>query len=833
MSDEKNLNAEKDAGQPQGFNAAKAKATMAITDRSLLKDGKNNPIPMNPYPQDLGVNFPQKKDPKKYRYVGKPIPRKDSRAIVTGQATFLDDFKLPGMIYGKDLKSPYPHANIISIDVEEAKKVPGVHAILTYKDVDPRLKFGMPPHKPIMDRRLRYVGDTVALVAADTIEICNAALDLIKVEYEQLEPVYDAISAVKDGAPRLYESSEYENNIVPGGYPRMQWDGDFYHLVRGDAEKGFDECVYIAEDTVEFEAMCAPAAPEPPGALARWDGGNNYTLWGTTQSTHLMKAFNSAILMGTSSDGTPPYLNVKTFNVGGSYGNKQALGLMASSAVLLSRATCRPVKFFETKVEQKINGQTRLGSQLHAKIGMDAEGVVRCVKGDWFVDAGAYCDGLQGQVGVGLGEAQLCMSQCMNWDLNTKIAVTNKQAAGVVRGYGGQELNSCLALLMARTMEAGNFDPVEVFKKNYVKDGDRYVWRDGRPWMAHSINYVPIMDAMAEKFDWKDKWKGWGIPTWTSECGRYVRGVGVGIIGNADVGEDNSECYVRVHPDTWGPGIKVVVHANITESGMGQRSNVLKVVAETLNMPMEWIFITEPDDRINPFGFGLAGSRGTITWGHALTNAAEDVKRQILKAAELRMEANADSLDIEGSYVVCPLKPEKRILIRELTDKWMTFTGYGKHLEQFSTPNFFMVMLEVEVDKETGKAEVLNILGGTDCGQIIDPPTLEMQAHSGIGCACLDTALFEEHIVDPATGRPLTFNQLEYKWRPFNQFPKFDTLFMESQWDSFQYHAIGVGEIAGAAAASACLVAISNAIGARVATYPATPSVILKALGKL
>jgi CO/xanthine dehydrogenase Mo-binding subunit len=290
---------------------------------------------------------------------------------------------------------------------------------------------------------------------------------------------------------------------------------------------------------------------------------------------------------------------------------------------------------------------------------------------------------------------------------------------------------------------------------------------------------------------------------------------------------------VRVQPDTWGAGIKVVVHANITESGMGQRSNVLKCVAETLNMPIEWITIVPPDDQLNPFGFGLAGSRGTITWGHAITNAAEDVRRKILQAAELKMEMNADGLEIEGSSVVCPAKPGKRMLIRELTDKWMTFTGYGKHLEHFATPNFFMVMLEVEVDQETGRADVINMLGGTDCGQIIDPPTLEMQCQSGIGAACLDTALFEEHIIDPATGRPLTYNMLEYKCRTFNQFPVFDTLLMESQWDSFQYHAVGVGEIAGAAAASAALTAISNAIGTKVSTYPATPKVILSALGKL
>ena len=145
----------------------------------------------------------------------------------------------------------------------------------------------------------------------------------------------------------------------------------------------------------------------------------------------------------------------------------------------------------------------------------------------------------------------------------------------------------------------------------------------------------------------------------------------------------------------------------------------------------------------------------------------------------------------------------------------------------------FIVFLEVQVDRETGKVDVLNMLGGTDCGQMIDPSGLEMQAQGGIGSASLDTATFEEHIIDPGTGRTMTYDMIEYKWRPFNEFPEYETCFMESQFDTFQFKATGVGEIAGAAAASATMQAISNAIGVQVSTYPATPDVILKALGKI
>jgi len=156
--------------------------------------------------------------------------------------------------------------------------------------------------------------------------------------------------------------------------------------------------------------------------------------------------------------------------------------------------TGHPVKFYETKVEQMINHETRLGSQVHAKIGMDKDGVVRAVKADWAIDTGAFCNATQGQIGVGIGEAQLVMAKCPNWDLDTSCVVTNKQPAGIVRGYGGQELNSCLSLLIGRTMREGNFDPVECYKKNYVSAGDEYGgrlyrWKDTRVYHVYSSAY--------------------------------------------------------------------------------------------------------------------------------------------------------------------------------------------------------------------------------------------------------------------------------------------------------------------------------------------------------
>lgn len=319
--------------------------------------------------------------PENYRYVGRVnVPRKDAREIVTGKCTFLDDFSLPQLLIGRAKRSPHAHARIKSINVEKARALNGVAAVLTYKDIDQSWLMGWPPMKPILGERVLYVGDPVALVAAETREIADEAIELIEVEYEVLPAVTSGIEAIKDGAPQLYPGM-FKNNIVTPGCPPFQKDGPFWHLVKGDPEKGFEECACIAEDTVEFSKMAAPASPEPPGAIVRWEGG--------------------------------------------SYGNKQSQVQIVSSAAVLSMKTGRPVKFYQTKAEQMCCFETRLGSQVHAKIGMDKDGVVKAVKAEWTVDTGCLSNATQGQIGVGIGEAQLVMCKCPNWDLDTNLVVTN------------------------------------------------------------------------------------------------------------------------------------------------------------------------------------------------------------------------------------------------------------------------------------------------------------------------------------------------------------------------------------------------------------------------
>lgn len=762
-----------------------------------------------------------------YRHVGKYTPRKDAKDVVTGKAIFLDDFSVPHMLHARTKRSPYPHAKIVKIDVSAAEALEGVHAVITYENVPFESVLGYPPGRRMMEDKVACVGEPVAVVAADTLEIADAAVDLIKVEYEQLPPVFRADEALEEGAPQLYE--RFPGNLIDPGCPYFQPDGPWWQVKKGDPEKALKDAAYVASDKIDFNKMPCPAAPETPSVLARYDGGDHYTMWASAGSSHIMKLMLEAYVPGARTD-------INTFNVGGCYGNKQAMLVQAVCAMMLSNVTKKPVKLVLSKAEQLTSYEVRLGSTIEATIGMNKEGIVTAVKGDWLVDNGSCCNGTGGQVGVGLGEAQLVLAKCENWDMDSRMVVTNRQQAGIVRGYGGQELNSCLEKLACSVMMEGNFDPLEVFKKNYVSHGDRYIWRDGREYRSRSSFFYPeVMQQAADRFGWAEKWKGWLKPT--SVNGTKARGIGMGVIGNADIQEDNTEAIVRIIAELDASGARagdccVIVETDVTESGMGQRSNACKVAAEVLNCPVEWVSITPSGSKFNPSNFGLCGSRGTITTLKPVSEAAMEAKRKALDFASHKLDRPVDQLYMKDMVVYVRDLPEINIPVAQLGERELSIVGYGKHTEKFDAPSCMAVFIEVEVDVETGHTEVVKLGGGTDIGQIIDSKTVEMQLHGGIGSACLDTAIFEEGCLDKATGRLLAASMIDYKWRTFNEIPPYDAYVMESQVDTFMFKAMGIGEISGAALASAALMAISNAIGVSVKEYPATPALILKALGK-
>ena len=749
-----------------------------------------------------------------YRYIGKPTPRSDAAGIVTGAVLYFDDLKFQNLLHGKVLRSPHAHALVKRIDKSKAEALPGVKAVLTWEDI-PDWKGGTPRTLRVLDKKVRYMGDAVALVAATSETIAEEALDLIDVEYEVLPAVFDLDSALKPDAPLVYD--EFPGNIIPGG-TIIYGPNCLKGVVRGDVDKGFAEADVITEGTFGYENIPNALPAESVGAVALWEEPNRVTVWGTSQAPYMDKVtlfhvFNRQVEIRTIGN-----------HVGGSFGTKIMCWQVQAYAVLLSMATGRPVKVMFTKEEHMAAFTLRVGSRIHARVGMKKDGTLTAIQGTWYVDTGYYSFTTQAQVAVGSGELMI-MAQCPNWDLKNIVVATNRNASGSTRGFGGQELKCSFIPLLCLAMQKAGLDPFDVLKKNYVKPGGGYYWRDGQWYQYRGIDYSTAMDKGAEKFGWKKKWKGWLTPTAVNGSKRI--GIGVGVHGNADVGEDAAEAYVQL-----GYNGTATIFLCVAEHGTGQKSNYAKMAAEVLQIPLERISMTPADSLVTPFEFGPVGSRGTYAIGSAVINAAEDGKRKLFEFAAPKLGVHPEDLETADGIVFVKGHPEKTLKWRALGND-RTILGYGRFEPDFTLCNCMMSFVEVEVDTETGKVTLLRVVLATDVGQIIDPLGLEGQLNGCIGSAGIDSAIFEETILNPASGHILNANMIDYKWRTFSELPTIEHVVLETPIPTHRFHAVGVGEVATSPGPSAVLMAVSNAVGTWLYEYPVTPQRVLRALGKV
>lgn len=633
-----------------------------------------------------------------YRHIGKATERADARDVVTGNALYLTDLEFPRMLHGRVLRSLHAHARIVGIDVSAARALPGVEAVLTHADV-PDWRVGTPRVVRVLDSTVRFVGDSVALVAATDEETAERALALIEVEYQPLPAVLTMDEALAPGAPEIFP--EAPGNVVSPGSP---WFGPecLTGVRMGDVARGFAEADTVVEGVCGYENIPNPLPPEPPGVIASWEEPNKATVWVSGQAPYQDKvvlhyAFGRQVDVRTI--GGP---------CGGSYGSKLMSVQLALQAVALSRTTGRPVRLVMSKEEHMAAFVLRIGSRVKAKVGMRRDGTVTAIAGDWLVDTGYYSMTTQAQVAVGCGEAQLVV-RCPNWDLGSTIVCTNRTASGIVRGFGGQELKCSILPVLSRAMAELEIDPFDFFKKNYVKPGDGYFWRDGHWYTYRGIDFTAAMDAGARAFGWKERWRGWLQPT--AVDGAVRTGVGVGVHGNVDIGESVSEAWVRLDPDG-----RALIYSAATEHGTGQPSNIIKMVAEVLQLPLDRVSITPADSTVTPFEFGPVGSRGTWAMGGASIAAAEDARRKLLEKAAAVLERDPSELDTCDGLVFAVDSPDKTVRWNAVIGREGSVVGEGRFDPDYTLANCMMTFVEVAVDTETGKIELLRVVNATDAG---------------------------------------------------------------------------------------------------------------------
>ena len=753
------------------------------------------------------------------RHIGRETKRILGEEIVTGRARYTADFKLPGMQYGKILRSPHPHARIVEIKTDKAKALAGVSAVITWKDVDRNIYvtngFTPPKHHHIMDEYVRFIGDAVALVVAISEDIAEAALDLLEVKYELLKPVFTIQEATAPGAPQLYP--EFPGNIAP--------HKTNIKFTAGDLEAGFAQADVIIENDASLESGQNPLPVEPPVIIAEWKQDTVEFIASAAAPAYCHQ--NVAASLGV------PYEQVRVIApaVGGSFGSKLYSGnvhVLLFAAIMAKAAHC-PVMFCYSKEEHMAVHQNRMRTQGHVKLGVKKDGLVTAVDMSQLADAGCCASTQEFMLQVGTHTlTMLCKTN--NKRYHADVVVTNHIPSGSFRGYGYLESTSLLYSAIYDACEKLELDPVTFLEKNALKRGEEYYNAMAGPhFMQRNVtaDWDNLVRETAKAFRWQEKWKGWGKPTYVSPDGRYVRGLGVAAAGHSDTGGKPSNANVTLT----GLG-SVYVSTCMTDFGAGTREVMQKVAAEAMNVPLESVRLSPSDSATTPLDFGSTGSRSTYCGGIAVKYACEDLLKKLFERAEQRLGIPADDCAFQDGFVYRKSNPdEKHPLFPRLMGKVDGITGCGHFDGVENSTIYHLQFVEVEVDTKLGTFKIVEHFGGSDAGVIVNPLPLRNQVQSFF--AGIDIACMEETIWDPNDFRVLNPSNIDYKVRTFNDAPLHDHIVLETNKGldtPYPFGANGVGEPLLAPGGPAIRMAIYNACGIKLNSYPFTPDKVLAAL---
>lgn len=756
---------------------------------------------------------------KQLRHIGRETPRLIGRDVVTGKARYTGDYVLPGMQYGKILRSPHPFARIVNINSEKAEALPGVTKVVKWQDVSRDIYitngFTPPKHHHIMDEYVRYVGDAVALIIAETEQIAEDAMELIDVEYEVLEPVFDMKEAMADGAPQLYDV--FPNNIAPHA---LNLDFEV-----GDLEKGYEEADVVVEIEGSLMNGQNPLPLEPPVIVAEWKGEDVHFIASAAAPAYCHE--NVAASLNVK------YENVRVFAppVGGSFGSKLYSGnvhCLVFAAVMAQAANC-PVMYCYSKEEHFTSHQTRMRTSAKVKFGMTKDGRATAVEVDQIADAGACASTQEFMLAVGTNTLPI-LCKTNNKRYNGKVVLTNHVPSGSFRGYGYMCSTNLITRAIFKACEELDVDPVVYLEKNALHKGEEFhnACAKGEHWQKNkTADWPELVRQTAKAFGWKDRWQGWGKPTWVSPDGKKFRGLGVCAAGHSDTGGKTSNANVTLT----GLGA-VYINSVMADFGAGTREVQQKVVAERLNVPLERVRMSDVDTLNSPPDFGSTGSRSTYTGGIAAQHACDDLLRQLYVRAEERIGIPRDKCAFKDGYVYNVDKPEETFsLFPHLMAKVDSLTGSGHHPGVENSTIYHIQFVEVEVDTEMGTFEILEHFSGSDAGVIVNPLAAKNQMQSyfaGIDIACMEETVWDKHDF-----RVLNPSNIDYKVRTFNDVPNHDHIILESMKNTendYPFGAVGIGEPVLAPGGPAIRMALYNACGITLNDYPFTPDKILKAL---
>ncbi len=745
-----------------------------------------------------------------HKFVGKRLPFLECIPKGTGEAKFTDDLRLQGMLYARTLRSPFPHARIVSIDTSRARALPGVEAVITAADT-PGRKYGYwPPgvrwdqwshiiedRYPLAKDRVRYAGEEVAAVAAIDEDTAEEALGLIDVQYEQLPAVFDPEEAIKPGAPAIHDA---ESNVCTHVAMRA-----------GDAAAGLAQADHIREDRFSFSSI-NHASIEPHSALAYYDPTGNLTVWTTTQMIGCSRAVMSYIL-------ALPEDRVRYIvpPVGGAFGGKSSIFPYEFSAALLSMKTGRPVKITCSREEVFTSTIRRYNIIINLKTGFKQDGSITAIQCRVIADAGGY---------VGLGTPPLVNGaifltapyQVPNLDYEGSKVYTNLPVAGPMRGPGLPQTRYAVETQMDLAARDLGIDPVELRRRNALKTGDRTLLK----WDITSCALDKCIQTARDAFAQDKEGVGLAASSFMSGYDYPAR--------------HTNPASVSIEPDG-----TVNIQTISCDYGQGAETGMRQLVAENLGVPVESIRVRSGDSSLFPTQWWSFSD--TASTGRAMLTAASQARQQVLEVVADDLEAKVDDLECRDGRIYVKGSPQRGVSFADAARKnfdQRSRAAWGearfcskeelKRIGQrgpFLSCSFSAQSARAEVDKETGLVDITRMVSAYDCGHPINPNvvegTLQGGATMGLGAALMEGVIWRD-------GQPLNPSFLDYRLATAVDTPSVEVMLVETDDPGGPYGAKEVGQGSLQAAAPAVGNAIFAGIGGAIKDLPITPEKVLEAM---
>ena len=741
---------------------------------------------------------------------------------------FPADVNLPNMLWMKILRSPHAHAKILDVDAAAAQKLPGVVAILTHNDV-PRVLFG-PYQNEIypLDEEVRFVGDTVAAVAAEDWNVAEEAVRAIRVTYHVLPASHDAESGAKPDAPDAVLNYPEDHEIQAGDI-RPEQLGTFGNIIglreggptvvneRGDVERGLEQSDVVVERIFRQSEVNA-VSHEPRACVALYENGK-CTLWCSVQDPYRLQD-SVARVLNLPMDA----VRVVATNLGGAFGVK-VTGRFAILCALLARQTGKPVKIWFTREEESLDSHNRSALTHYVKAGANKDGSLTAIKVRTFLDNGYWPYGGLGQnIAFAICTRPIDLyHRCPNVKWEVFAVRTNRPSTGPYRGRADAESHFPIESVMDELAHSIQMDPIEFRLKNRIHEGDDLCSAPKKV-----VSTVWVEEAArkgAETIGWERR-----ASLSTSSQGARKKGMGMAMVIHSCGSNPAGTSQAEVTIDSEG---RISLFSGTADQGSEQQTTLRQMVAEVLGVRLEEVGGCNADTLTCPFDSGPFSSRTVYATGIAASRAAEEAKRKLLEGASLLLDEEVGNLDIGINFVWARSDSSKRVRLGELARlAGGSISGkgiYNGKNDQLFAYGFAAAFAEVEVDVETGEVKILRLVSSHDVGRAINPMIVEGQILGGAAQG-LGYALSEGFYFDPRTGTALNQWFLDLHTPSILDTPNIEPVIVELGEPTHPFGAKGCSEISYVGVAPAIANAIYHATGARVTELPMTPDVVLKAL---